>query len=186
VKFEPTEIAGAYLISPDRHHDERGWFMRTYCRRTFAALGIEGEMVQASLAQNVRRGTIRGLHWQRAPHAEGKLIACPRGALFDVLVDLRPSSSTYLVWIARRLDGENGQALYAPPGVAHGYQTLEDDSWVHYQMSAEFAPAAVAGVRFDDPTFAIDWPLPVSLVSARDRALPHYATIAPMPLVVGL
>lgn len=169
-----TRLADARLIELEPQHDERGFFARMWCARELAAQGIDTGLVQESLSHNNRAGTLRGLHYQKPPHAETKIIRCVRGAIFDVIVDIRPDSPGFGRWEAFRLDAENRRALYVPRGFAHGFQTLVDDTEVLYQMTAFHAPAAAAGFRGDDPAFAIAWPLPVSLLSARDRAWPDF------------
>lgn len=173
--FTPTPLEGVWLVDLDRHVDERGWFARCWCQREFAEHGLDSRLAQASLSFNRRRGTVRGMHYQRAPYGEVKLVRCIRGALFDVALDLRPASPSYRQWRGFELSGESGRALYIPEGVAHGFQTLGPDTEVLYQMSTAYVPEAAAGVRPDDPAFAIAWPLPVSCLSARDAAWPDFA-----------
>lgn len=172
--FTPTRLDGLWLVDLDRHVDERGWFARCWCPREFAEHGLDTRLAQASLSFNRRPGTLRGMHYQRAPHGEVKLVRCVRGAIFDVAIDLRPGSPTHRQWLGFELSGENGRALYIPEGFAHGFQTLAPESEVLYQMSTIHVPEAAAGVRFDDPAFAIAWPLPVSCIAARDAAWPDY------------
>lgn len=163
------------VVEPERLADERGFFARTFCAREFAAHGLDSRLVQCSLSFNPRRGTLRGMHYQEGPHGEGKLVRCTRGRIHDVALDLRRDSATFRHHVAVELSAENRLALYLPPGVAHGFLTLEDDCEVAYQMSEFFDPAAGRGVRFDDPAFGIAWPAPVELVSARDRSYPDFA-----------
>jgi dTDP-4-dehydrorhamnose 3,5-epimerase len=170
--FTAAAIGGAWIIDIDPHTDERGFFARTFDRQEFAAHGLETEWVQCSVSTNILRGTVRGLHYQREPHAERKLVRCTRGAIHDVLVDLRPASPTFGRHCAVELSAANHRSVYIPAGVAHGYQTLADDTEVTYHITPEYVPAAAAGVRFDDPALAVAWPLPVTLISARDRSLP--------------
>jgi dTDP-4-dehydrorhamnose 3,5-epimerase len=172
--FTETTIAGAFVIDPERVLDERGFFARTWCDREFAAHGLNAGLVQCNIAFNVRAGTLRGLHYQAPPHAEAKLVRCTRGAVYDVIVDLRESLPTFLAHYACVLSMENRRMLYVPEGVAHGYQTLEDESEVFYQMSAAYAPTHARGVRWDDPLFAIDWPAAERLINARDRSYPDF------------
>jgi dTDP-4-dehydrorhamnose 3,5-epimerase len=176
MRFEPLAIEGAYLIVPTRSEDERGYFMRTWCREEFAAAIGPIEFVQASQSFNRLAGTVRGLHYQRAPHGEAKLVRCVRGAIYDVIADIRPQSRTYGRWLAFELGQENGHALFIPEGVAHGFQALEDESEVAYQISTPYRAEAAAGVRWNDPTLAIDWPLRVTVMSRRDMELPDFAT----------
>jgi dTDP-4-dehydrorhamnose 3,5-epimerase len=177
VKFAATALAGAFIIDIERLPDERGFFARTFCRDEFAAHGLRTEFVQCNTSFNERRGTLRGMHFQREPHAEAKLVRCTRGAIHDVIVDLRPESATYCRWVAVELSADNERMLYVPEGVAHGFQTLADASEVFYQMAAMYRPESAAGVRWNDPAFAIRWPLPDPVVSARDAGygdfVPH-------------
>jgi dTDP-4-dehydrorhamnose 3,5-epimerase len=172
--FRPARLAGVWLVEIEPHADERGHFARTWCRREFAEHGLDTELAQASLSFNRARGTVRGLHFQRPPHEEVKLVRCTRGAIWDVALDLRPGSPTRGAWQAFELNAANAAALYIPKGLAHGFQTLEPDSEVFYQISEFYAPDSSSGVRFDDPAFAIGWPLPVAEISAKDRAWPDY------------
>jgi dTDP-4-dehydrorhamnose 3,5-epimerase len=174
VIFRETAVAGVWIVDPEPHTDERGFFARTWCAREFAERGLSARFVQASVSHNPRRGTLRGLHYQAAPHAEAKLVRCTRGAVYDVALDLRPGSPTYRRHVAVVLDARSHRALYIPEGCAHGFQTLEDDTDVLYQMSAFHAPEAARGVRWDDPAFAIPWPAAERLISARDRAYPDF------------
>ena len=172
--FTTTDIDGAMLVDLDRLTDERGFFARAWCRREFAEHGLLAELAQASFAFTTGKGTLRGMHYQAAPHAEAKVVRCTRGAAHMVALDLRPDSATHGRWIAAELTSHNRRALYVPPGCAQGYQTLMDETEILYQMSAEYNPASARGVRFDDPRFAIDWPLPVARISERDRNWPDY------------
>jgi len=174
VKFTPLGIPGAWLIEPERHADERGSFARTFCAREFAAQGLPIAFVQTSLSTNRRRGTLRGLHWQAAPHAEAKLVRCGRGRVYDVIVDLRPDSHIFRQHLGLELSAVEGNAIFVPAGVAHGFLTLEDASDVDYAMTAFHAPEAARGVRFDDPAFGIVWPEPIEVISARDRGWPDF------------
>lgn len=172
--FRPTGLDGAWLLEPERHEDERGFFARTWCRRELAEHGLETELAQASVSFNHRRGTVRGLHYQAEPHGETKLVRCGRGALWDVIVDLRPGSATRGRWYGAELSADNGHQLYVPRGFAHGFQTLTDATEVVYHLSAFYVPESARGIRWDDPTLAIDWPQPATVLSERDRALPLY------------
>jgi dTDP-4-dehydrorhamnose 3,5-epimerase len=174
MKFSPLPIAGAWLIEIDPQADARGHFARLWCRDEFAAHGIVMEVVQASVSHNRRAGTLRGLHWQRAPSLEAKLVRCQRGRVHDVIVDVRPGSPSYLQHAALVLDSAAHNAAYVPPGCAHGFQTLEDDCEVVYLMSDVYRPDLATGVRHDDPAFGIAWPLPVSTIADRDRAYPDF------------
>ena len=182
--FHPTPLAGAWVLEPERRADERGWFARTFCREELAAHGLvlggpAAGIAQASASFTRRRGTVRGIHYQIAPDAEAKLVRCTRGALFDAVVDLRDGSPTRGRWFARVLTAEAGDQLYVPPGLAHGFQTLEDDTEVHYLISVPYAPGSARGFRFDDPGIGIEWPEPVTVVSERDLALPPFAECEP-------
>jgi dTDP-4-dehydrorhamnose 3,5-epimerase len=172
--FQPTSLAGALIVEPELRRDERGFFARTWCQEEFAARGLNARLVQCSLSFTERRGTVRGMHYQDAPHQETKLVRCVRGAIHDVIIDLRPYSPTFRHHCAVELRGGSYRMLYVPEGVAHGFQTLEDDTEVSYQMSEFHRPDAARGVRWDDPAFAIPWPEPVRLVSDRDRAYPNF------------
>jgi dTDP-4-dehydrorhamnose 3,5-epimerase len=172
VTLRETAIPGAWIVEPVRHHDERGFFARTFDVDTFGRHGLVTAWRQCSVSFNARAGTVRGLHFQRAPHRETKLVRCVRGAILDVIVDLRPASVAFGQHVAVPLSADNGVAVYIPEGVAHGFQTLEDGSEVFYQITPDYAADAVAGVRFDDPILGIVLPLPVSVISARDRELP--------------
>jgi len=174
MRFRPTPLPGVVVVEPEPMADERGLFARTFCAGEFEAAGLEPELVQCSLSFNPRRGTLRGLHYQVAPFAEDKLVRCTRGRIWDVALDLRPESPSYLRHFALELSAENRLQLYLPPQVAHGFLTLEEASEVFYQMSVPYAPEAARGVRFDDPAFAIPWPEPVVLVSPRDRGYPDF------------
>lgn len=178
MKFVPTALADAVLIEMERHRDERGYFARTMCVDEFAAAGIETGFPQSSQSHNRRAGTIRGMHFQRAPHAEAKLVRCERGAIWDVIIDLRPGSPSYRRWQGFALSAENGCSLFIPKGFAHGFQTLRDQTDVLYMISERFVPGIGDGVPFDDPAFAIPWPLPVSAINAKDRSWPPFTDAA--------
>jgi dTDP-4-dehydrorhamnose 3,5-epimerase len=173
VQFTECAVRGAWGIEPTPHIDDRGRFMRAWCAEEFAAHGIHFVPVQANMGFSRRAGTLRGLHYQVPPHQEAKLVRCTRGTVFDVLVDLRPGSPTHGRWYGTELSAENGRMLYVPPLCAHGYQTLEDGSEVYYLTSTPYAPAAVRGLRFDDPTAAIRWPLPACDLSDQDSRWPY-------------
>ncbi len=172
--FTAAALPGAWLIDPEPFTDERGCFARLFCRREFEARGLEPAVAQTSLAWNPRRGTLRGLHYQAPPHAEAKLVRCTRGAVHDVIVDLRPDSPAFKRHLAVELTAENRRQIYVPPGCAHGYLTLADATEVAYQMSAFHAPEAARGVRYDDPAFAIRWPLAVAVIGERDLSYPDF------------
>ena len=174
MRLTPAGLDGAWLIDLERVGDDRGWFVRVFDEDAFAQAGLCVTFPHAGEARNVRRGTVRGLHYQDPPHAEVRVIRCTRGAAYDVLVDLRPGPG-FGRWHAFELREDKAQLLYAPAGVAHGYQTLTDDTELHYLISARYAPEAARGIAFDSPALGIPWPLPVSVISARDRALPPLA-----------
>jgi len=180
VRFEPLELAGAFRVTLQEHRDDRGFFARTYCAREFVEHGMPGEMVQANLSFNRKRGTVRGMHYQQAPSREGKLVRCVRGAILDVIIDLRRDSRTFTRHIGATLTAENRAALFVPWGVAHGFQTLEDDTEVEYLMTDFFAPELSAGVRWNDPAFGIQWPVAEVTLHPRDAGYPdfHPATFA--------
>jgi dTDP-4-dehydrorhamnose 3,5-epimerase len=173
--FSETALPGAVVIELERVADERGFFARSFCAREFAAHGLDARVAQCNISFNRVKGTLRGLHFQRPPHAEAKLVRCTAGRVYDVIVDLRPDSPAFCRHVAIELSARNRTMLYVPQGVAHGFQTLEDESEVFYQMSAPYERDAAAGVRWDDAAFAIAWPLAVSVVSARDRSYPDFA-----------
>lgn len=172
--FIDTGLPGAFVVEPERLEDERGFFARTWCAREFEERGLDPRLVQCNMSRNRARWTLRGMHYQVAPHAEAKLVRCTMGAIYDVLVDLRPSSGSYLRWFGAELTAENHRALYVPEGFAHGFLTLTDESEVFYQMSQFYAPQAAQGVRWNDPVLAIEWPGPVHVISERDRGYPDY------------
>jgi dTDP-4-dehydrorhamnose 3,5-epimerase len=173
--FRETPLAGAWVLEPERFEDERGFFARTYCRRDFEARGLDPAIAQCSVSWNHRRGTLRGLHFQIAPHEEMKLVRVTRGAVWDVIVDLRPESPSFKRHFGITLSAENRHELYIPKGVAHGFQTLEDGTEVFYQISELYAPDSARGYRWDDPAFAIPWPEPVTVISEKDRTLPFFS-----------
>lgn len=174
MRFTPLTLPGAYLLDIEPLHDERGFFARTFCREEFLAHGLSPELVQCSVSYNLRRGTLRGMHYQAEPDAEAKLVRCTRGAIYDVLLDLRPASPTYLQWTAVELTAANRRMVYIPDGLAHGFQTLEDDTEVFYQMSHPYVPGAARGVRWDDPAFAIHWPPAERIISPKDLTYPDF------------
>jgi len=174
MRFTELALAGAYIVAPERRADSRGWFARMFCRDEFAAHGLMGEFLQCSASFNVRRGTLRGMHFQRAPFEETKLVRCSRGAVFDVILDLRPDSGTYCQWQAIELTQDNGLEVYVPGGVAHGFQTLTDETEVFYQMTERHCAKFAVGVRWDDPAFAIDWPIGPPILSDRDASYVNF------------
>jgi dTDP-4-dehydrorhamnose 3,5-epimerase len=178
VKFEATPLPGACVIVVERIEDERGYFARSFCAEEFTARGLNPTVAQTNLSYNRHKGTLRGLHFQAAPHAEAKLVRCIAGSVFDVIVDLRPASPAYRRWFAVELSAAAGSMLYVPEGCAHGFQTLQDDCEMQYQMSTAYQAEAQRGVRWDDPTLAIPWPIHPPVVSARDAALPMLSASA--------
>ena len=172
--FTETGLKGAYLIHPERLEDERGFFARVWCAREFGTMGLETRLVQCSTSFNRKKGTLRGLHYQEAPFEEVKLVRCTRGAVYDVVVDLRGGSPTYGQNTGEILTAENRRILYVPKGCAHGFLTLEDDSEVFYQMSEFYVPEQSRGVRWNDPVFGIEWPSEVFVISERDRTYPDF------------
>jgi len=174
MKFTETALQGAYLVAPERIEDERGFFARTFCRREFETHHLNFNLVQCSVSFNRQRGTLRGMHYQSAPHAETKLVRCIRGAIYDVILDVRSQSPTFGRWISTVLSADNGLMLYVPEGVAHGFQTLELESEIFYQISEFYAPEHGRGIRWNDPAFAIEWPIVNPILSMRDRMHPAF------------
>lgn len=180
MRFIETGIAGAVVIEPEYARDERGSFARTWCRHEFSMQGLADRFVQCSTSYNHRAGTVRGMHFQRAPHLEAKLVRCTRGRAFDVVVDLRRNSPTFGRWKGVELGADNGKMMYIPEGVAHGFQTLDDATEIFYQISTYYAPDYATGVRWDDPDIGIRWPLPgAPVISDRDRAQPLLRELFP-------
>jgi dTDP-4-dehydrorhamnose 3,5-epimerase len=175
VQFIPTTLQGAYLVQPEPARDKRGFFARTFCTDAFSQHGLEVQYPQHSISFSARRGTLRGLHFQREPFSEAKLIRCTNGAIFDVIVDVRRDSPTYRRWQQFELSSANGCQLYVPKGFAHGFQTLRDDVEVSYLISTRYEPEFSAGIPYDDPAFSIDWPLPVTEISERDLRWPRFS-----------
>lgn len=176
---EPAGIEGSFLITPERIGDDRGFFARIWDESWVGALGVDIRNVQTNMSHSRRRGTIRGLHWQVAPHAESKLLRCTRGAVFDVAVDVRPGSPTLGRWQGHVIDADTRKLVFVPAGCAHGYQALEDGAEVSYQVSAAFVPGAERGIRWDDPAFGIAWPITDGVIlSAKDRAWPDIDLVA--------
>ncbi|MEP7288551.1 MAG: dTDP-4-dehydrorhamnose 3,5-epimerase [Chloroflexota bacterium] len=173
--FIETKLPGAFIVELEKRSDERGFFARTWCQDEFEAHGLNTRLVQCNLSFNAFKGTLRGMHYQAAPFAEAKLARCTRGALYDVIVDLRPESPTYKQWIATELTANNYRALYIPEGMAHGFVTLQDDTEIFYQMSEFYHPECAESVRWDDPAFGIDWPYEVQVISAKDANIPDFS-----------
>lgn len=172
MRFSKTEILDVWVIDPDFHKDDRGQFFRAWCLKEFANHGINFVPVQANLGFSNRAGTVRGMHFQAEPAVEAKLVRCTKGTIFDVALDLRPGSPTFRQWFGIELTAENGRMLFLPEGCAHGYQTLEDGTEMHYMTSQFHTPAEVRGARFDDPAFGVQWPLVPTAVSMQDRNWP--------------
>jgi dTDP-4-dehydrorhamnose 3,5-epimerase len=168
--FTETKLKGAFIIDLDRKLDERGFFARAFCQNEFREHGLKPVIAQANLASNARRGTLRGMHFQYPPAAESKLVRCTRGAILDIIVDLRPESPTYLDHISVELDEDNMRALYVPERFAHGYQALRDNTDTSYQVGEFYTPNAEGALRHDDPRLGLTWPLPVSVISPKDQA----------------
>ncbi len=175
MEFHPTDLMGCFVVRPKKIADDRGHFARAFCADEFAGQGLNPRMLQLNAAATHRAGTVRGMHYQKAPHEEAKFVRCTRGAIYDVVVDLRPASPTRGKWFGIELTAEDGAMVYVPEGCAHGYQTLADGAEMYYLTSASYAPDAASGVRFDDPALAIAWPLAVTVVSEADRRWPDYA-----------
>ena len=169
--FTKISLPGAYLVELERREDERGFFARSFCNREFTDLGLDPCVAQCNISFNHKKGILRGMHYQLPPYAEAKLVRCTRGAIYDVIVDLRRDATTFMKWYSVELTAENRIALYIPKGFAHGFQTLVDDTEVFYQMSEFYAPESARGFRWDDPQFDITWPLQVSQISEKDLAL---------------
>ena len=171
--FTKTPLKGSYVVELEKHEDERGYFARTFCAKEFAALGLPSEISQCSLSYNKRKGTLRGLHYQAAPHEETKLVRCIQGAIFDAIVDLRSGSETYGKWFAIELSSENGKSLYIPKGFAHGFLSLTDDATLLYQISCDFVAESARTIRWNDPTINIHWPQKDGLIlSEKDKNAP--------------
>lgn len=169
MRFTALAVAGSFLVEPEPVEDARGFFARTFCRDEFTSHGLNAELAQCSVSYNRRAGTLRGMHYQKPPHAEAKLVRCTAGAIHDVVLDLRTGSPSFLKWAAVELSADNRSALYIPEGCAHGFLTLTDASEVYYQISTGYHPESAAGVRWDDPAFAIVWPHGDVIMSERDR-----------------
>ena len=168
--FKETKLKGAYVIEIEKEKDERGFFARSFCQQEFKKRGIDFNIVQSNVSYNERKGTLRGMHYQAAPHEEAKIVTCVKGAVYDVIIDLRAGSSTYCKWFSLELNTRNYTSLYIPKGFVHGFQTLEDDAVVFYQMSEFYYPELARGVRWDNPAFKIKWPLKSPIISAKDNS----------------
>ena len=173
-----TRLKGAYVVDLQRIGDKRGFFARAWCQEEFRGHTLNPRLVQANVAFSPRRGTLRGMHYQVAPHEEAKLVRCTMGAIWDVMIDLRPDSPTHTQWVSAELTAHNRRMLYVPAGFAHGYLTLSDDAEVFYQTSEFYVPAAARGVRYDDPVFGITWPTEIQVISDADQSWPHYRSVS--------
>lgn len=167
--FLETELQGAFIIKLEKFKDERGFFARSWCRREFENQGLNPNLVQCNISFNRKKGTLRGMHYQAPPYEEAKLVRCTMGAIYDVIIDLRPDSSTFKKWISVEMTSENRKMIYVPEGVAHGFITLEDNTEVFYQMSEFYAPDSARGIRWNDPVFNIQWPIEPTTLSERDQ-----------------
>lgn len=174
MKFIDTRFSGLCLIEPERLADDRGFFARTWCQREFSEHGLNPDLFQCNISFNKRRGTLRGMHHQAAPHAEAKLVRCTAGAIYDVVIDLRPESKTNKQWYAVELTAQNRKMLFIPEGFSHGFMTLADNTEVFYQMSTFYEPTCARGVRYNDPAFGIKWPLAVDVISDKDMQYPDF------------
>jgi dTDP-4-dehydrorhamnose 3,5-epimerase len=174
MKFSETKISGAYLIEIEPNTDERGFFARTFCSEEFSRHGLVSELNQCNVSYNPKQGTLRGLHYQQLPYGEVKVVRCTKGAIYDVIIDLRPDSPSFKQWVGLELTADNHRMFYIPIGCAHGLQTLVDDTEVFYQMSSGYQPTAARGVRWNDPAFGIEWLLPISMIHQRDRDCPDF------------
>ena len=175
MRFSETILAGAWVVEPEKAEDERGFFARTFCREEFGTRGLSSTFVQSNISVNRKMGTLRGMHYQLPPHQEVKLVSCPRGAIYDVIIDLRRDSATYCRWFGIELSEENCTMLYLPADFAHGFITLRDNSEVLYLMSEFYRPGSGSGCRWNDPVFDIKWPVPVTIISQRDREYPDFS-----------
>lgn len=169
MKFHKARLKNVYIIELEKHEDERGFFARTFCQEEFKAHGLNFRVVQCNMSFNKKKGTLRGMHYQVAPHEEAKLVRCTRGAIYDVIIDLRKDSPTFKQWITVELTAENRHMLYVPEGFAHGFQTLEDNTEIFYQVSEFYHPESERGIRWDDPALGIKWPFPVTNISEKDQ-----------------
>jgi dTDP-4-dehydrorhamnose 3,5-epimerase len=175
--FIETRLKGAFVIEPEKNTDDRGFFARSFCQKEFQEHHLNSRTAQCNISFNRRRGTLRGMHYQVAPFAEAKLVRCTSGSIFDVIIDLRPDSPTYRQHVVECLSAINHKMLYVPEGFAHGFQTLEDNTEVFYQMSEFYAPERARGVRYNDPAFGIQWPLSAPIMNERDRTYPDFEVL---------
>ncbi len=178
MQFHPTPLPGAWRIQLEPAHDSRGYFARTFCVDEFAAHGLETSYPQHSISYSAHKGTIRGMHYQREPDSEVKVVRCLKGSIWDVIIDIRPDSPTYCQWLKFELSSESGDQLYIPAGFAHGFQTMCDDVLVNYIISVRYTPQSACGIRYNDQKLGINWPLPISEISAKDAQWPDFCTRA--------
>ena len=176
--FTETKLPGAFVIDPQRFEDVRGYFTLSWSEAEFSARGLNPRVVACNISVSRKKGTLRGMHFQRPPHAQAKLVRCTRGAIYDAIIDLRAESRAFKEWVAVELSAENGRMLYVPEGFAHGFQTLADDTEVFYQVSDMYAPECADGVRWDDPAFGIEWPQDERIIIERDREYPDFAGLS--------
>ena len=169
-----TKLQGVYIIDLEPQNDDRGFFGRTWCQQEFTERGLNPQLVQCNISYNIKRGTLRGMHYQSHPYQEAKLVRCTSGKIYDVIIDLRPDSTTFKKWLAFTLTGNSYRSIYIPEGFAHGFQTLEDNTEVFYQMSEFFHPEAARGVRWNDPEFQIEWPIESLIISEKDKNYPYW------------
>lgn len=186
LKFTKLALNDAYLVSCEPHRDDRGFFSRSFCQSEFEKLGLKCQIIQSNVSYNKIRGTLRGMHFQKEPHSEAKLVRCTRGSIFDVIIDLRPNSETYCKWVGFELTEDNNDMLYIPEGFAHGFQTLSDKTEVSYQMFSPFVANAASGVRWDDPVFKIIWPLEPTIISEKDLSYPDYCLESHPPFTANV
>ena len=174
MKFTQTKLNGAYIIDIEKREDERGFFARTFCANEFSEVNLENKFVQANMSFNYKKGTLRGMHFQKAPFGEDKLVRCTKGSLYDVIIDLRKDSPTFKQWVGVELTEENRRSLFVPKGFAHGFITLEDNTEINYLVSQFYTPSADSGVRYNDPVFGIEWPIEITSVSEKDANHPDF------------
>jgi len=175
VIFTPTKLRDAYIVEIERREDDRGFFARSWCQREFAEQRMVSALAQVNVSFSRKRGTLRGMHYQMKPYEETKLLRCTRGAIYDVIIDLRPNSTTYGQWVGVDLTADNYKMVFVPEGFAHGFETLSDNAEVTYQVSQFFTPEAERGIRYNDPAFGIQWPVKVEVISAKDASWPDYS-----------
>jgi dTDP-4-dehydrorhamnose 3,5-epimerase len=172
--FTKTKIKDVYILEPELLADDRGFFARSFCKEEFRQSGLETDIVQSNISYNRKKGTLRGMHYQTAPYEEAKIVSCTKGAIYDIVLDLRKDSETYMEWIAIELTDKNFKMVYVPKGHAHGFQTLKDNTIVYYQMTEFFHPECSKGIKWDDPSFKIKWPIDKLTISSKDRSYPNF------------